>query len=111
VSFSCIRIEIIRQNRISKIKVITLSHIFLLLLAESESAFYEPRFDCDFSQVRVHTDHKMAESARAFTVGQYVVFGPGQFSSGSSTGKRLLAHELTHVMQQDNSHPGSIVQH
>ena len=47
---------------------------------------------------------------RAFTVGKNVVFGPGQFSSGSSTGKRLLVHELTHVVQQDNGSPGSIVQ-
>ena len=41
---------------------------------------------------------------------QNVVFGPGQFSLGSSTGKRLLAHELTHVVQQDNGRPSSIVQ-
>jgi hypothetical protein len=74
-------------------------------LAESERAYFEPRFGYDFSKVRVHTDAKAAESARAvnaltFTVGQNVIFGPGQFSSGSFTCKRLLEHELTHVMQQ-----------
>ena len=41
---------------------------------------------------------------------QNVAFGPGPFSSGSSTRKRLLAHELTHVVQQDNGRPGSIAQ-
>lgn len=68
-------------------------------------AFFEPRFGHDFSQVRVHTDAKAAESARAvnalaYTVGRDMVFGVGQSALGTSAGKRLLAHELTHVMQQ-----------
>jgi hypothetical protein len=68
-------------------------------------AFMEPRFGHDFSQVRVHTDAKAAESARAvnalaYTVGRDVVFGVGQYSPGTSDGKRLLAHELTHLVQQ-----------
>src|SRR5690348_10689940 len=66
----------------------------------------ESRFGQDFSQVRVHTDTKAAESARAvnalaYTVGQDVVFGEGQYTPGTQEGKSLLAHELTHVVQQD----------
>ena len=74
-------------------------------LAESERAYFEPRFGRDFSQVRMHTDTRAAESARAvnaraFTVGQDVVFGAGQYAQGASEGRRLMAHELTHVVQQ-----------
>jgi hypothetical protein len=70
----------------------------------------EPRFGYDFSQVRVRTDAKAAESARAinasaYTVGRDVVFGPGQSSLKNANGYRLLAHELTHVVQQIR--PGS----
>jgi len=59
----------------------------------------------DFSGVRVHTDAKAAESARrvnarAYTVGSDIVFARGQFNPGSAAGNRLLAHELTHVLQQ-----------
>lgn len=73
-------------------------------------AFMEPRFRHDFSKVRIHTDGKAAESARAvnalaYTVGQNVVFGSGQYVSRTSTGQRLLAHELTHVIQQRQSEP------
>jgi len=69
-------------------------------------AFMEPRFGHDFSQVRVHTDAKAAESARAvnalaYTVGRNVVFGEGQYAPETSEGRRLMAHELTHVVQQD----------
>lgn len=64
----------------------------------------EPRFGYDFGQVRVHTDAQAAESARAvnalaYTVGRDVVFGTGQYAPGAA-GQRLLAHELTHVVQQ-----------
>ncbi len=74
-------------------------------LDESTRAFMEPRFGADFSQVRVHSDAKAAESARsvsalAYTVGSDLVFNSGQFSPGSTTGRQLLAHELTHVVQQ-----------
>ncbi len=66
----------------------------------------EPRFAHDFSRVRVHTDSKAAESASAvnalaYTVGRYIVFGAGQYVRGTATGKRLLAHELTHTVQQE----------
>src|SRR5258708_26444897 len=68
-------------------------------------AFMEPRFGYDFSQVRVHTDARAAESAQAvnalaYTVGRNVVFGEGQYELGTSERRRLLAHELTHVGQQ-----------
>ncbi|PWB58135.1 MAG: hypothetical protein C3F18_03020 [Nitrosomonadales bacterium] len=75
-------------------------------------AFMEPRFGHDFSQVRVHTDAKAAESARAvnalaYTMGRNVVCGTGQYAPGTSMGHRLLAHELAHVVQQQraNSYP------
>lgn len=69
------------------------------------------RFGHDFSQVRIHTDARAGESAQAmganaFTVGTDIVFGEGQYAPGSSDGERLLAHELTHVVQQSQSGPG-----
>jgi len=68
-------------------------------------AFFEPGFGHDFSRVRVHTDSKAAESARAvnavaYTVGRDVVFGAGQYQPHAAGGRRLLGHELTHVVQQ-----------
>ena len=76
-------------------------------------AFMEPRFGHDFSGVRVHTDGKAAESAKsvnalAYTVGRNVVFGTGQYAPGTGEGRRLLAHELTHVVQQRNVPSSSI---
>jgi hypothetical protein len=67
--------------------------------------FMESRFGYDFSQVKLHTDTKAAESAaavnaKAYTVGDEIVFGAGEFSPGTVEGRRLLAHELTHVVQQ-----------
>lgn len=63
------------------------------------------RFGHDFSQVRVHCDAAAADSARAldaraYTVARDVVFGPGEFAPESNRGRALLAHELTHVVQQ-----------
>jgi len=68
--------------------------------------FFEPRLGADLSRVRLHTDAKAAESARsigalAYTVGNDVAFGANQFSPGSDAGRRLLAHELTHTLQQN----------
>lgn len=65
----------------------------------------EPRFGRDFSQVRVHTGAKADESARAvnalaFTVGQDIVFRQGRYAPQTAAGRRLLAHELTHTIQQ-----------
>ncbi len=75
-------------------------------LSENSRAFYEPRFGHDFSHVRVHTDTqaaKLAESvnAQAFTVGKDVVFSAGQYEPERPDGRKLLAHELTHVVQQE----------
>jgi hypothetical protein len=75
-------------------------------LDKATRAFMEPRFRSDFSGVRVHTDAKAVESAkavnaRAYTVGRNVVFGTGEFSPGTHEGQRLLGHELTHVVQQE----------
>src|SRR5437588_10840162 len=85
-------------------------------LDESTRAFMEPRFGHNFSQVRVHTDERAVESAEAvnalaYTVGRNVVFGEGQYAPGTHEGQMVLAHELTHVVQQDGSageHPTQI---
>ena len=74
-------------------------------LPESARAFFEPRFVHDFSGVRVHTGGRAAETAKAinakaFTVGRDVVFGAGKYAPETPAGRRLLAHELTHVVQQ-----------
>ncbi len=71
-------------------------------------AFMETRLGHDFSQVRVHTDAKAANSAMAvkslaYTVGRDIVFGVGQYQPKIATGLQLLAHELTHVVQQRDS--------
>ena len=69
-------------------------------------AAVEPRFGHDFSRVRVHTDARAAEAAsavnaRAFTVNHDIVFGAGEYMPQTDSGRRLLSHELTHVLQQD----------
>jgi hypothetical protein len=73
-------------------------------------SFFEPRFGHDFSRVRVHTDARAAESARAvdafaYTVGQHVVFAEGQYAPAAAAGRSLLAHELTHTVQQSGGGP------
>lgn len=72
--------------------------------------FFEPRFNRDFGHVRIHTGAGAAEAARslnakAFTVGRDVVFGAGRYDPGRPEGRRLLAHELTHTIQQ---RPGTV---
>ncbi len=74
-------------------------------LSRSERSFFEPRIGANFSNVRVHNYTKannVARSinARAFTHGHNVVFGAGEYSPNTSAGKKLFAHELTHVVQQ-----------
>jgi hypothetical protein len=74
-------------------------------LPESVRAFFEHRFGCDFSNVRVHTGADAADlarsiNARAFTVGCDIVFGSNEYAPQRTTGWQLLAHELTHVVQQ-----------
>jgi hypothetical protein len=76
-------------------------------------SYMESRMGYDFGSVRVHTDARAAESAhamgaQAYTLGQNVVFGSGRFAPETREGKQLLAHELTHVVQQGggaHSHP------
>jgi hypothetical protein len=73
-------------------------------------AFMEPRFGRNFARVRVHVDDAASKSAaavgaRAYTLGQHVVFGRGGFDSGSAKGRRLIGHELAHTIQQRG--PGS----
>jgi hypothetical protein len=72
-------------------------------------AFFEPRFGRDFSGVRVHTNARASESAAAvgalaYTAGNHIVFAAGHYAPASPQGRRLLAHELTHVLQQDSDH-------
>jgi uncharacterized protein DUF4157 len=67
--------------------------------------FFEPRLGQDFTGVKVHTDGAAAEaaqaiSARAFTVGRDIVFGAGEWTPETPSGRHLLAHELAHVVQQ-----------
>ena len=67
----------------------------------------EGRFGCDFSQVRIHTGAVAAKSAQsinalAYTSGNQIVFNEGNYSPQTQKGKKLLAHELTHVVQQNN---------
>jgi hypothetical protein len=74
-------------------------------LSPSLRSFFEPRFGHDFGAVRLHTGaaaerSASAAAARAFTFGNDVVFGRGEFAPGTPAGRRLLAHELTHVVQQ-----------
>jgi hypothetical protein len=74
-------------------------------LSASERQFFEPRFGQDFSQVRIHSDARAAESAqalkaRAYTRGQDIIFRAGQYAPSTIEGRRLIAHELTHVLQQ-----------
>jgi hypothetical protein len=77
-------------------------------------ALMEPRFRQDFSGVRVHTDSKAAQSARAvqalaFTAGRHIVFDSARNTPDTSSNQPLLAHELTHVIQQDRRDPGEQV--
>jgi hypothetical protein len=74
-------------------------------LPASSRRFFEPRFGVDFDHVRLHTDARAADTAsainaKAFTIGRDIAFAAGQYSPGSAEGQHLLAHELTHVVQQ-----------
>jgi hypothetical protein len=77
-------------------------------LDAASRALVETRFRHDFSQVRVHTGTRAAESARqvgalAYTVGNNLVFGSGQYAPGTENGRHLLSHELAHVIQQSQA--------
>ena len=77
-------------------------------IPENTRAFMESRFGADFSNVKIHTDSNSVQmnkelNAQAFTNGNDIYFNSGKFNPESSSGKHLLAHELTHVVQQNGS--------
>ena len=74
-------------------------------LDPATQAFFESRFGSDLGGVRIHTDSRAADSARAvqalgYTVGQHIAFARGQYQPEAESGQRLLAHELAHTLQQ-----------
>jgi hypothetical protein len=76
-----------------------------LPLSAEAKTFFEPRLNADLSDVRLHTDAEAARSAdalnaHAYALGRHVVFGEGEYRPDSEAGRRLLAHELAHVVQQ-----------
>lgn len=81
----------------------------------STRSFMEQRFGQDFGQVRIHNDAVAHQStadiqARAYTHGNHVAFAPGQYQPGTDRGKKLLAHELTHVVQQSSQPATALIQ-
>jgi len=77
-------------------------------MAPSARSFFESRFGADFSAVRIHADDlgdrsARAVGARAYTVGDHIVFKRGSYDLDSASGRRLLAHELAHVLQNSTS--------
>jgi hypothetical protein len=81
-------------------------------LTPSERGFMEPRFGVDFGAIRIHTNHEAdahsrALHARAFTLGNDIYFRAGEYQPGQAEGRRLLAHELTHTIQQGAAHPSA----
>ncbi|MEN8178016.1 MAG: DUF4157 domain-containing protein [Pseudomonadota bacterium] len=100
------------QNALSPL-VADVLHSSGQLLDSTSRAYFEPRFGHDFSQVRLHTNSAANASsrdigARAYTHGSHIVFGSQEYNPATSSGRQLLAHELTHVVQQ--SQVASIVQ-
>ncbi|HKC65443.1 MAG TPA: DUF4157 domain-containing protein [Pyrinomonadaceae bacterium] len=84
-------------------------------LDSSTRVFMESRFGRGFSHVRLHTDGAAAESARtlnahAYTLGNNIVFGAGRYQPQTEEGRRLVAHELTHVLQQGGMQAATLVQ-
>lgn len=82
-------------------------------LDQATRNFVEPRFGMDFSQIRIHTGSNAVQmsnqlNAQAFTHGNDIYFNSGKYDPGSSNGKHLLAHELTHTVQQTDSSKNSI---
>lgn len=77
-------------------------------LQERSRAYFEPRLGQDLGNVRIHDDNRSAQlarsvGARAFTIGSDIAFGSGEFAPDTFYGRHLLAHELTHVVQQDSA--------
>jgi hypothetical protein len=76
-------------------------------LPADSNAFFSSRFGYNFSDVKVHTGKEAAGTAKAlnakaYTIGNDIVFNEGQLNTGTSEGKKLMAHELTHVVQQNS---------
>ena len=74
-------------------------------LSRSERAYFEPRFGRNLSAVRLHTDSSAGQAAkgigaRAYTLRNHIAFAAGQYRPGTTEGHRLMAHELTHTLQQ-----------
>ena len=83
-------------------------------LSAASQKYFAPRFGRDLSQVRIHDDLSAGRSAQAvnalaYTVGQDIAFAPGQYSPDTSSGRRLLAHELAHVMQNGTGRDSTAV--
>jgi hypothetical protein len=81
-------------------------------LDSATRSFFEPRFGMDFGEVRVHTGENAAQSAHelgalGYTSGEHIVFGKGQFAPTTGAGRRLLAHELSHVSQMQGTAVGN----
>lgn len=81
-------------------------------LTPEDKSYMEARFGLDFSQVRIHTGSQAAESARtlqarAYTTGNNIVFGAGQYRPNSRSARYILAHELAHVAQQSPLQSGN----
>ncbi|MEO0376498.1 MAG: DUF4157 domain-containing protein, partial [Cyanobacteria bacterium P01_A01_bin.17] len=84
-------------------------------LPESTQTFMELRFGHDFSRVKIHTNPQAADlsrsvRARAFTVGNDIFFDQGEFQPNTPAGMRLVAHELTHTLQQTNQLSTNVIQ-
>jgi hypothetical protein len=84
-------------------------------LDKNEKHFFESRMGYDFGDVKIHSDDAAAKSAQsinalAYTTGNNIVFAHGQYVPGTDSGKRLLAHELTHVIQQQAVHGNNTIQ-
>ncbi|MFT3843843.1 MAG: DUF4157 domain-containing protein [Lacibacter sp.] len=76
-------------------------------LSADANQYFSSRMGYDFSDVKIHTDNEAAQSAnevnaKAYTVGKHIVFNEGYYNTGSTEGKRLMAHELVHVLQQQS---------
>jgi hypothetical protein len=79
-------------------------------LAPAERAYFEPRFGRDFSAVRIHADAQAATAAadigaRAFTLGRDIAFARDEYRPATDAGRRLIAHELAHTLQQNSTSP------
>lgn len=84
-------------------------------LSTETRAFFEPRFGYDFSRVKVFSDARAARSAQslnalAYTYGENIVFNQSKYRPETAAGRRLLAHELAHVVQQQTGRVGRMIQ-